>query len=96
MTTLIAQDKLTNWMKKVPDWEIEDEGRSISRPLEFDEYMQGMDFANDVAEIAEECGHHPILEIGWCKVLVSISTHSKGGLTEMDFELASRIDTLID
>ncbi len=96
MSTLIAQDKLPAWMKKAPDWELDDSGRSISRSVEFDDYMEGIDFVNDVAEIAEECGHHPNLEVTWCKVLVSLSTHSKGGLTELDFELASRIDTLLD
>jgi 4a-hydroxytetrahydrobiopterin dehydratase len=38
--------------------------------------------------------HHPDLEISWSTVTVSISTHSEGGLTENDFELARRIDAL--
>jgi 4a-hydroxytetrahydrobiopterin dehydratase len=39
-------------------------------------------------------GHHPDLEISWDKVTVSLSTHSQGGLTESDFELARRIEAL--
>ena len=43
---------------------------------------------------AEELGHHPDLEISWATVTVRISTHSEGGLTAADFELAARIDAL--
>jgi 4a-hydroxytetrahydrobiopterin dehydratase len=38
--------------------------------------------------------HHPDLEISWNKVTVSITTHSEGGLTENDFDLAARISRL--
>ena len=43
---------------------------------------------------AEEMGHHPDLEISWDTVTVTITTHSEGGLTAGDFELAGRIDGL--
>ena len=43
---------------------------------------------------AEEMGHHPDLEISWSTVTVTISTHSEGGLTAADFELATKIDAL--
>ena len=96
MSTLLEEDKISTWMKKVPDWEISDDTKEIYRPVEFNEYMEGVDFVNDVAEIAEDCGHHPDLELGWCKLTIRISTHSLGGLTENDFELAEKIDNLLD
>ena len=43
---------------------------------------------------AEEMGHHPDLEVSWDTVTVTITTHSEGGLTANDFELAARIDGL--
>ena len=53
-----------------------------------------MKFVDSLVEPAEEMGHHPDLEISWDEVKVSISTHSQGGLTENDFELAKKIDAL--
>jgi 4a-hydroxytetrahydrobiopterin dehydratase len=54
-----------------------------------------MSFANRVAEVAEELDHHPdILVHGWNRVRLSVTTHSEGGLTAGDFELARRVDAL--
>ena len=68
----------------------------IERVFEFDDYMSGMDFVNAVAEIAEGANHHPEVIIGYAKVTVWLTTHDKGGLTESDFEIAARIDNLVD
>ena len=56
--------------------------------------MSSVDLVNRLAPVAEEMNHHPDLEISWNKVTVTLSTHSEGGLTENDFELAGRIDGL--
>ena len=55
-----------------------------------------MDFVNAVAEIAEESEHHPDIEIKYNKVKLTLTTNSKGGLTDIDFEVAEKIDTLTD
>ena len=49
---------------------------------------------NRLAPLAEEMNHHPDLAISWSKVTVTLSTHSEGGLTAADFELARQIDEL--
>ena len=53
-----------------------------------------MDFVNRLTPAAEEMEHHPDLEISWKTVTVTLSTHSEGGLTGADFELAGKIDAL--
>ena len=53
-----------------------------------------MRFVESMLAPAEEMNHHPDLAISWDKVTVTISTHSEGGLTAADFELAGRIDAL--
>ena len=53
-------------------------------------------FVNDVAEIAEEAHHHPEMIVHYARVKIRLTTHDQGGITELDFELASRIDTLVD
>ena len=92
MAELIKGEELKNRMKKIPEWELEK--KHIERTFEFDEFSESIDFVNGVAEVAEEEEHHPDIDIRYNKVRLVLSTHSKGGLTELDFALAERIDTL--
>jgi 4a-hydroxytetrahydrobiopterin dehydratase len=68
------------------------EGDAITRQFQFKDFVGSVDFVNRIAPVAEEMNHHPDLAISWNKVTVTLSTHSEGGLTESDFELASKID----
>ncbi len=86
MSDLLAPDELAPYMKKVPEWEVE--GNAITRTIEFDEFMEGIDFVDGVAEIAEEIQHHPEIDIRWCTVTLRLTTHDQGGLTQADFDLA--------
>ena len=61
----------------------------------FDNFIDAIKFANEVAEIAELQNHHPDLEISWGKCKVKIWTHSINGLTENDFILAAKINSLL-
>src|SRR5207248_2771724 len=92
MADLIKQGELKERMKKIPEWELEK--KHIERTFEFDDFADAIDFVNAVAEVADEEEHHPDIDIRYNKVRLVVSTHSKGGLTELDFGLAERIDTL--
>jgi 4a-hydroxytetrahydrobiopterin dehydratase len=92
MPDLIKTGELKERMKKVPEWELEK--KHIERSFEFDDFQDAIDFVNAVAEVAEEEEHHPDIDIRYNKVRLVLSTHSKGGLTDLDFALAERIDTL--
>jgi 4a-hydroxytetrahydrobiopterin dehydratase len=70
------------------------EGEAIVKEFELDDFMGSVDFINRLAPVAEELNHHPDLQVSWNKVVVSITTHSEGGLTENDFELAKSVDPL--
>ncbi len=94
MADLIDSEELGDWMKKVPEWDLDE--TSISRTFEFETYMEGIDFVNGVAEMAEEANHHPDMEIHFGWVEVTLSTHDQGGLTELDFGLAKKIDAFFD
>jgi 4a-hydroxytetrahydrobiopterin dehydratase len=72
------------------------EGQAIVRECKLDDFAAAIVFVNRVAEAAEAAGHHPdILLHGWNKVRLELSTHSEGGLTQADFEMAARIDALV-
>jgi len=92
MADLIKADELKNRLKKIPEWDLEK--KHIERTFEFDEFSEAIDFLNSVTEVAEDEEHHPDIDIRFNKVRLILSTHSKGGLTELDFSLAERIDTL--
>ena len=67
----------------------------LERDFEFDDFAGAIAFVNQVAEAAEEADHHPdILIHGWNKVRLTLSTHSEGGVTDLDHQLARRIDEL--
>ncbi len=71
------------------------EGEAITRDFERGDFMGSVGLVNDIAPVAEEMGHHPDLSISWDTVTVTISTHSEGGLTQADFDLAQKIDDLV-
>jgi len=72
----------------------EKSGDAIEKQFEFEDFSGSVDFVNRLTPVANEMNHHPDLAISWNKVTVTLSTHSEGGLTEMDFELAGKIDDL--
>ena len=77
-----------------PEWMLVDDGHLLVREFRFADFAQAMTFANKIAEVAEEEGHHPDLAIAWGSVSVELSTHAIGGLSENDFILAAKIDQL--
>lgn len=72
----------------------ERDGEAIVKTFERGDFVGSVRFVDSLVEPAEAMNHHPDLEISWDKVKVSISTHSEGGLTAGDFELAAKIDAL--
>jgi 4a-hydroxytetrahydrobiopterin dehydratase len=69
-------------------------GDAIRKEFKRGDFAGSVEFVRALTEPAEEMGHHPDLEISWDTVTVTITTHSEGGLTANDFELATRIDDL--
>jgi 4a-hydroxytetrahydrobiopterin dehydratase len=72
----------------------ERDGDAIRRTFELEDFKGSVEFVNRLTPEAEGMNHHPDLEISWNKVTVSLTTHSEGGLTGNDFELARRIGAL--
>jgi len=94
MEELIEKEEIDTWMKKVPEWETE--GNFITRTAEYDDFMDAIDFVNGVAEVAEEAHHYPEIKVSGNAVTLRLLTDDQGGVTSLDFELASRIDNLLD
>ena len=69
-------------------WEINVEGH-LARLYSFDNFVQALQFANQVGAVAEEAGHHPDLYVAWGRCGIEIWTHKIDGLAEADFILAA-------
>jgi 4a-hydroxytetrahydrobiopterin dehydratase len=69
-------------------------GEAIVKEFKRDDFVGSVKFVDALAAPAEAMGHHPDLQISWDTVTVTISTHSEGGLTAVDFELAAQIDAV--
>lgn len=77
-------------------WQISPDAKKISAEFVFKNFKEAVSFVDKVAEIAEEEQHHPDIKIfAYKKVLIEISTHAIGGLSQNDFILAAKINKLV-
>ena len=74
------------------EWQIDE--REIRREFTVKTFNAAFGLATRIALLAEAQGHHPELEVAWCRLVVRLSTHSVGGLSRNDFIMAARIDRL--
>jgi 4a-hydroxytetrahydrobiopterin dehydratase len=92
MTELLSDQEISERLRE-GDWQRD--GDEIVRDWKFENFAEAIAFVNRVAEAAEEANHHPdILVHGWNKVRLSLTNHSAGGLTAVDFEMAKRFEAL--
>lgn len=84
--------KIKEYLPVVEGWFLI--GNQIKRDFKFKNFKEAMEFVNRVADIAESEGHHPDIYIFYNKVSLNLSTHAAKGLTENDFILAAKINTL--
>jgi 4a-hydroxytetrahydrobiopterin dehydratase len=89
---LLADDDVQAFVEDHPEWSQTD--KEITRTYEFTDFNESMGFVTRVALVAEKADHHPDIDIRWNKVTLTLSTHSEGGLTEKDLELADTADGL--
>ncbi|MDQ4042019.1 MAG: 4a-hydroxytetrahydrobiopterin dehydratase [Actinomycetota bacterium] len=88
----MGSDEIERRLGELDGWSLED--GAISKQFKRGDFEGSVAFVNDLTPVAEEMNHHPDLNISWDTVTVTLTTHSEGGLTESDFELAGRIDSL--
>ena len=90
--TKLKTAQIKSALTTVPEWKRS--GSVIARTFQFKDFVAAMKFVNRIAKLAEEAWHHPDIDIRWNKVTLALTTHSEGGLTKKDFELARKFDRL--
>lgn len=93
LSELLDDEVIQQRLDELGDWEREDE--EIHKVYEFDDFTSAIKFVNDVAKMAERYDHHPDIHISYNKVKLALTTHSEGGLTALDFDLANDIEQTI-
>ena len=93
---VLSQAEIAALQPQVPEWQVVQDGEilKLQRRFKFKNFKQALDFTNQVGEIAEAEGHHPLLQTEWGKVLVVWWTHKIGGLHRNDFIMAAKTDRL--
>jgi 4a-hydroxytetrahydrobiopterin dehydratase len=89
---LLSPSEVESRLAELPGWSRS--GEAIEKQFKRGGFVGSVEFASSLVEPAEGMNHHPDLAISWDTVTVTISTHSEGGLTAADFELAAKIDAL--
>ena len=87
----LNSDEIKSKLANLSGWIYEND--LIQKLFQFKDFIQALSFVNAVAMESEKMDHHPdILMFAWNKVKITISTHSAGGVTELDFQLAKKIE----
>jgi 4a-hydroxytetrahydrobiopterin dehydratase len=92
MSRLLSETEVAEALRALPDWELaEGDASAITATYELVDFVAALDFVTRLGAEAEQMNHHPDIDIRWNKVTLVNSTHSEGGLTQLDIELAHRI-----
>ncbi len=93
MSELLSNSAIDDALTGLPEWTLH--GKSIVRTVELPTFPVAIEFVARVADAAEFAAHHPDIDIRWRKLTFTLSTHSEGGLTKKDVDLAHKIDALL-
>jgi 4a-hydroxytetrahydrobiopterin dehydratase len=87
----LSEEQVSSRLQTLQGWARADE-TTIKKTYLFREFYTGIRFVNEVARIAQELNHHPVIHIEYTKVTLSLSTHEVNGLSELDFRSAAHYD----
>ena len=88
----LSSEAIQQGLAKMQGWTYHT--KDLHKKFTFKSFLPGIEFVNRIAQAAETAGHHPGITINYNVVGISLSTHSEGGVTEKDFDLASKIDQI--
>ena len=86
----MSEAEIVKNLEALATWKLE--GKTITKKYEFPSFPEAIRFVNKVADLAERADHHPDILINYRRVTLTLSTHSEGGLTKKDFQLAGQIE----
>jgi len=94
MAEILSKSDRASALAKLKGWHEADGGKAITKTFAFDDFSAAFGFMARVALIAEKMDHHPDWSNSYDKVVVRLSTHSAGGVTDADVLLAEAMDAI--
>jgi 4a-hydroxytetrahydrobiopterin dehydratase len=85
----MSEKEVAQELAKLPGWSLEN--GKLHRAFQFGDFIEAFGFMSRAALVAEAMGHHPDWSNVWNRVTVDLSTHSIGGISRLDFELAAKM-----
>jgi 4a-hydroxytetrahydrobiopterin dehydratase len=94
--TALSDHKIADLLVRIPEWSlVEKEGiKRLARVFRFNDFAEALAFTNEVGNLAEAEGHHPLITTGWGRVKVEWWTHKINGLHQNDFIMAAKTNDL--
>ena len=92
MSTVLSDSEIQQALPSLPGWKRN--GNTIERAFQFGNFVQAMDFVNQIAEAAEAVNHHPDIHISYNKVTLVLVSHDSGGVTQRDVRMAGKINEI--
>ena len=89
----LSQTEIQGKLRSVPGWELT-KSKAIQKKFTLGNFKEALAFVNEVGALAEQFDHHPDVTINYNKVTLSLTTHSAGGLTAKDFDLAAHVEKI--
>lgn len=90
MSTVLSPSEIDQALRNLPGWT--KNGQAIVRVFQFDNFLQAMDFVNQIAVAAEKANHHPDILINYNQVTLTLVSHDSGGVTQRDIRMAGKIN----
>ena len=92
----MSEERIAQGLAGLTGWERASVGGKpgIEKSFKTGTFMRGLKFVTSIADLAESAGHHPDVLLTYPKVVIQLTTHDAGGLSDKDFDLASRIDRI--
>jgi 4a-hydroxytetrahydrobiopterin dehydratase len=87
---LLNEDEIAAALADLDGWKVKD--KVLTKKYSFANFAESLTFVNRVGEIAEAADHHPDITFGWGYAEISTTTHDRGGITDFDIALASKIN----
>lgn len=88
----LLPDEVAKMLDRLDGWSAD--GDVIKRRFEFKNFAESLEFVNRVGVVAEEADHHPDITFGWGYAEIATTTHDRGGITDVDFALAEKVNQL--
>lgn len=92
MSAVLSDVEVQQALQNLPDWK--KNGNAIERHFQFTNFVQAIDFVNQIAEAAEAVNHHPDIHVSYNKVTLALVSHDSGGVTQRDIRMAGKINEL--